>query len=45
MADQSIGFEIGDGNLGVAKFDPDHRNAGAAGDADIRPGIADHDRR
>jgi len=30
MVDQPVGFEIGDRNLGVSKFDADHRDAGAA---------------
>ena len=44
IADQPIGFEIGDGNFGVSEFDADHGNAGAARHADIRSGIAYHDR-
>src|SRR6202048_409870 len=45
VIDQAIGFEVGDRYLGISKFDADDRNAGAAGHADIRTGIADHDRR
>src|SRR5512141_3089402 len=44
VIDQSIGLEISDGNFGVSEFDADYGNAGAARDADIRSGIADHDR-
>src|SRR5258708_11512657 len=31
LADYPIGLEIGDRYFGIAKFDPDHGNAGAAG--------------
>src|ERR1700737_1026623 len=45
VIDQPIGFEIGDRNVGITEFNADDRNAGAAGHADIRTGIAYHDRR
>src|SRR5258708_19398355 len=35
LADYPIGLEIGDRYFGIAKFDPDHGNAGAAGAAEI----------
>jgi hypothetical protein len=43
MADQPVRLEFCDGNIGIAKFDPDDGNTGAAGDPDVRSGIADHD--
>src|SRR5260221_14355098 len=45
LADYPIGLEIGDRYFGIAKFDPDHGNAGAAGDP-RNPGGGRHpDRR
>src|SRR5882672_2178391 len=44
MTDQPVGLELGDRYLGIAEFDPDHGNTGAARHPDIRTGIADHDR-
>src|SRR4030081_1235069 len=44
VIDQPIGFEIRDWNVGISKSNADDRNSGAAGYADIRAGIADHDR-
>src|ERR1700716_977574 len=44
VIDQPIGFEIRDWNVGISKSNADDRNPGAAGHADIRTGIADHDR-
>src|SRR5260370_26879523 len=43
LADYPIGLEIGDRYFGIAKFDPDHGNAGAAGDAPIPGGGAHPD--
>src|ERR1700681_896147 len=45
VTDQEVGLEVGDRYLGIAEFDPDHGNTGAARHTDIRTGIADHDRR
>src|ERR1700716_1913987 len=44
VIDQPIGFEIRDWNVGISKSNADDRNPGAAGQADIPNGIADHDR-
>src|SRR5258707_14765477 len=43
LADYPIGLEIGDRYFGIAKFDPDHGNAGAAGDTPIPAGGAPPD--
>src|ERR1700674_232141 len=45
VTDQPVRFELGDWDIGISKFNADHRDAGAARDADIRTGVADHDRR
>ena len=42
--DQPVGIEVSNWHLGIPETNADDRNAGAAGDADIRTGIADHDR-
>ena len=44
MADQAVGVELPDRYLGIAEFDPDHRNPGAAGYPNVRASVADHDR-
>ena len=44
MADLPVRFEFRDRDVGVPELDPDDRNAGATGHADIRTGIAHHDR-
>ena len=41
MPDQPIGLEFGDWDVGVAEFDADDGDAGAAGDADIGTCVTD----
>src|SRR5260221_4115985 len=43
LADYPIGLEIGDRDFGIAKFDPDHGNAGAASGSANPGAAAPHD--
>ena len=43
MMDQLVRLQRGDRHLGIAKADADHRDSGAAGDADIGSRVAHHD--
>ena len=45
VADQAIGLEFRNRDVGISEGDANHRSTGATGDADIGPGIANHDRR